>query len=208
MPGAIAAAFIASVIVYCVMLNVEKNALSAYEKGTVLTAVKEIPQGTLLHAGNAEQYFAAAEIDKRMIPDAAIVRLELLEGMMTAADIDSGSVLTHAMVNNLYEMVEDMEMPVTAGFKADDLYQVVSGTLRSGDRIHIYTVDEELGTAYLLWENILIEQVFDSAGAEIIAEDSNTAAQRVNILMEQENVERFYSELAVGSIRVVKVWPQ
>ena len=37
---------------------------------------------------------------------------------------------------------KDMTQPVVAGFKADDLYQVVGGVLRSGDRINIYQVNE------------------------------------------------------------------
>ena len=98
-----------------------------------------------------------------------------------------------------------MKEPVAAGFKADDLYQVVTGTLRSGDYIHIYTVDPATGDVYLTWDNIFIKEVFDSAGVLITAEDKTSAAQRVNILMEKENIEQFYSELAKGSLRVVKV---
>lgn len=40
-----------------------------------------------------------------------------------------------------------MEDPVIAGCKADDLYQIVGGVLRAGDRINIYQVDEQAAKA-------------------------------------------------------------
>ena len=114
-------------------------------------------------------------------------------------------MITKAMLLDLDKMLQDMSEPVVAGFKAEDLYQVVSGTLRSGDRIHIYTVDLDTRSTYLVWENIFIREVFDGSGVMIGAEDKVTAAQRINIVMEKENVEQFYSELAAGSLRVVKI---
>ena len=96
--------------------------------------------------------------------------------------------------------------PVIAGCKAEDLYQLVSGTLRSGDRIHIYTVDEELGQAYLTWDDVMVYQAFDSSGNLIPPQDTTSAAARINVLLEEGNAELFYSELYKGSLRVVKLW--
>ena len=93
-----------------------------------------------------------------------------------------------------------------AGCRADDLYQLVSGTLRSGDRIHIYTVDEELGETYLVWDNVMVYQTFDSAGNLIPPQDTLSAAARINVLLEEGTAELFYSELYRGSLRVVKLW--
>ena len=95
---------------------------------------------------------------------------------------------------------------VTAGFRAEDLYQVVGGVLRAGDRIHIYCVEqeEEEQNGKLLWENVFVQQVFDRNGAAIGGDDGTTPAQRVNIYMEKERVADFYAALAQGSLRVVK----
>lgn len=204
LPGAALAALLAAVIVYCIMLNVEKNSMSAYEKGTAVAAAKDIAGGTVITSENETEYFREIELNKDLIPHAAIVDRELLNGMMISTKIDMGSVITNAMIENKQEMISAMNHPVIAGFKAEDLYQVVSGTLRNGDRIHIYTVDEESGMAYLIWENVMVDQVFDSAGTAIAPENETAAAQRINILLEQEDTERFYSELSGGSLRVVK----
>ena len=205
LPGAALAALVAAIIVYCIMLNVEKNALSAYEKGAILVAAKDMPRGLVLTEDNVKGYLEEKEMDKRLIPEAAITETGQLCLQMTAGELDKGTMITQSLFINLEEMHKNMKEPVAAGFKADDLYQVVSGTLRSGDHIHIYTVDSDTGDVYLTWENVFVKEVFDSAGVLITAEDATSAAQRVNILMEKENIEQFYSELARGSLRVVKV---
>ena len=98
-----------------------------------------------------------------------------------------------------------MQEPVIAGCKAEDLYQLVSGSLRKGDLINLYTVGEESGETLLLWENVRVYEVFDSAGKSIDVTDEVTAAARINVLPEKSYAERFYTELGKGSIRVVKV---
>jgi len=205
-PGAVVIAFLASVIVYIVMINAEKNILSEYEKETVLIMQTDLVKGVELTAENLVQYVTEAAMDKNLIPEAAVYDMDQLVGQMTVSDIDKGVVLTRSMLEGTESQSQGLHNPVIAGFKADDLYQVVSGTLRSGDRIHIYTIEEESGQACLIWENILVKQVFDSAGSMITPDDKVTAAGRVNILLEQDNVEQFYSELTTGSLRVVKVW--
>lgn len=205
LPKAAAGALVAAVIVFCIMLNVEKNAMAAYEKGKILVASGDIAKGTVLTAENADEYLEEKNIDKSLIPQAAIANAEQIYQQMTVQKLDKGTMITAAMLQDLDKLLQDMREPVIAGFKAEDLYQVVSGTLRSGDRIHIYTVDLDTRSTYLVWENIFIREVFDGSGVMIEAEDKVTAAQRINILMEKENVEQFYSELAAGSLRVVKV---
>ena len=118
------------------------------------------------------------------------------------------------MFTAVNDITKDMTQPVVAGFKADDLYQVVGGVLRSGDRINIYQVNENADNwtdassdtaASLVWGNVFVQEVFASAGAVISTSDSTTPAQRVNIYMDNDNVAAFYAALAQGSLRVVKI---
>ncbi len=204
LPKAAAAALLAAVIVFCIMLNVEKNAMAAYEKGKILVAATDISRGVVLTPENANTYLEEKEIDKSLIPQASMADMDLIYQQMTVQKLDKGIMITESMLQDLDKMLTDMSEPVVAGFKADDLYQVVSGTLRSGDRIHIYTVDDQTQSTYLIWENIFVREVFDGSGVMISSDDTVTAARRINILMEKQNVEQFYSELAAGSLRVVK----
>ena len=203
LPGAVAVGLILAVIVYAVMLNAEKNLLENYEKGTVYIATQIIPSGQLLTAENYQSFFKAQEIDETLIPAASIQMPEELENMVARYDIDTGTMITRGMFESVNEITAEMEEPCITGFKADDLYQVVGGVLRAGDRIHIYRVSEDNETT-LIWGNVYVAGVFDQAGNQIASGDTLTAAQRINIYLDNEDVPQFYSELAGGSLRVVK----
>ncbi len=202
--GAAFIALLAAAATYCILLGVEADLMNDYAKGRVLVAGKEIAEGVVLTEENVREYIQEKEMDVKLIPGTAVVDWEALYQKITASPIDAGSVVTASMLEDLNEVWSSLRQPVLAGFTAEDLYQVVSGVLRSGDRIHIYVVDKETGLASLLWENIFIRDVFNSAGEQIDAENHAASAQRVNILMEKEDVERFYTELSNGSLRVVK----
>lgn len=210
LPGVMLIALFAAVIVFVVMLNAEKNALTAYEKGFVLMAKTDIPKGELIREDNLEKYFVKKEIDKTLIPGKAVIESRQLPGLIVDDDIDSGAMITESMFSKVSDMAKGINKPVVAGLKADDLYQAVGGVLRAGDRINIYTIT--LGTAgedpevVLAWKDVYVQQVFDSAGNIISGDDKTTAAQRLNIFLEEDSTEQFYKQLSLGTLRVVKIW--
>ena len=206
LPGIILAAFTAALISYVALLNVEKNALSAYEKAECWILAETLEKGTEITADSAALLFQRSQVDVQHIPQGAVTAPELLVGSQAAITIPQGSIVTDAMFTEQGSYRAALENPVIAGCKADDLYQMVSGTLRSGDRIHIYTVDEELGETYRIWDNVMVYQTFDSGGNLIPPQDTVSAAARINVLLEEGNAELFYSELYKGSLRVVKLW--
>ncbi len=201
--GGIAAAFIAAAAVFFVMLQMERHVLADYEKGTVYVAARAIPEGVVFTEENYPEYLEKKEVDVSVIPGTALLEGDVLCGKIAEFPIEEGVLLTRGMFGELSQVTEDMEEPVIAGLKAEDLYQVAGGVLRAGDFIHIYTVAED-GTARLAWQNVFVEQVFDSAGNRISNEDNTTAAQRINIYLDRSDVEEFYARLADGSLRVVK----
>lgn len=201
--GGVIAALVASVAVFVVMLQVEKNILTGYEKGAIYTAVTEIPKGQLITEGNLDQYFVEQQLDKNCIPSAALVSSEQVVGLVAVFDIDQGVLLTDGMFQSMSRIEEEMEHPVIAGFKADDIYQVAGGVLRAGDRVDIYSVREE--ETSLVWSRVFVQQVFDASGTAISNGDKVTAAQRINVLLDKSEVADFYSELAAGSLRAVKL---
>lgn len=201
--GGMAAALIAAVAVFAVMLQLEKSALTKYEKGTVYVAATEIPKGQLITAENMSLYFQEKSLDKSCIPESALCSPEQVTGLAAVFDIEQDVLLAEGMFETLDDILGGMKEPVVAGFKAEDLYQVAGGVLRAGDRIHIYSVSEE-GEAELAWDNIYVQEVFDQTGIRIVNGDMVTAAQRINIYLDKKDVEAFYSELASGTLRVVR----
>lgn len=204
LPTAIIGGLLVAIIIYAVMINAEKHALEDYEKGEVFVAVSEVPKGILITKENFGVYFEIKEVDAKLIPKKAVKSLEQLEGLIPCGAIDAGTLITLGMFENINDVTAEMPEPVIAGFKSEDLYQVVGGVLRAGDRIHIYTV-EETGEAVLCWENIYIEEVFDASGTSISNGDTVTAAQRINVYLDKADIEAFYTNLANGALRVVKV---
>lgn len=233
LPGAIAVGLLLSIIIYAVMLHVEKTALSDFERSTVVIAAKEVPAGQVITVQNVGDYFTQKEIDAKLVPTNAVLATDQMIEQVALYKIDTGTIMTTGMLDSFNEITADMEEPVIAGFKADDLYQVVGGVLRAGDRIHIYRIIESeekedrniVSTDQAeneepaenaeqtedaeepetaLWENIYVQEVFDQTGNRIPSGDQETAAQRINIYLDKADVEAFYAELASGTLRVVK----
>ena len=203
--GAAVVAFLAASAIYLVLLQTEKKMLEGYEKGDVYLAVKDIPEGEMLTEKNISEYLVSASMDSGLIPETALSDPEEIEDYVALGRIEKGVVLTRGMFQSVNEITKGMEEPVVAGFRAEDLYQVVGGILRAGDRIHIYGSEEDIGT-YLIWEDVYVQQVFDSSGAIIESGDESTSAQRINIFLDRKDVETFYTRLEQGSLRVVKIW--
>lgn len=202
--GSILAALIAAVTIFIVMVQMEKKVLSEYEKGQVYVAAVEIPKGVFITEQNMGEYLRAEEVDVKLIPKTALQSAGQLEGLVAASGIEQGVLVTTGMFEKVNEITGAMTEAVIAGFKAEDLYQVAGGVLRAGDRIHIYTVSES-GQAGLIWENVFVQQVFDTGGNAIKAGDTTSAASRINVYLDAGDVERLYTELARGTLRVVKV---
>ncbi len=206
LPGAAAAAAAASIVVYLLLLHVEAKVLGDYERVAVWAAEKEIEEGTLLTRDNLADYARVVWLEKALFAEGMLTEELLIKEAMSTGKILKGTILTAAMMEETDELTKGIREPVVAGVKGEDLFQMVSGRLRSGDRIHIYLVEEEMGEIRKSWENVLVYQVFDSSGREIDASDRTTAAGRINIIMDKEEAEIFYGGLAKGSVRAVRVW--
>lgn len=201
--GGVVAALVASVAIFITMVRMEKNILTQYEKGTIYTAATEIPKGQLITADNYQQYFSEQQLDKSCIPPTALSSPAQVTGLVAVYDIEPGILLTGGMFQELNSILKKMREPVVAGFKAEDIYQVAGGVLRAGDRVNIYSVKE--GETGLVWSNVFVQQVFDASGTAIPNGDTVTAAQRINVYLNVAEVQDFYTELAGGSLRVVKL---
>ncbi|MBS6558521.1 MAG: SAF domain-containing protein [Roseburia sp.] len=186
LPGVIIVSLLVAAVVYAVLLNAEKTALSDYEKGSVYVTTKPVPKGTLITA----DYITQKEVDKSLIPSGAVSNPEDLTDLISVYAVDQGSIITTGMFTAVNDITKDMTQPVVQSLaNTDDNW-----TDASSDT-----------AASLVWGNVFVQEVFDSAGAVISTSDSTTPAQRVNIYMDNDNVAAFYAALAQGSLRVVKI---
>ena len=79
-PGIIIIAFITAAITFFLLLNIEKNLLSNYEKGIVWVAAADLKEGLEISNTNLEACFVQVEIDKKVIPESAIADIHDLDG--------------------------------------------------------------------------------------------------------------------------------
>ena len=205
MLGVVAVAFVAALTLFFVLLHVEKEALKAYETASVWVAGKEIPNGFVITKEDIEDYFEQKEVNKDILPIGYLTSVQALEEKQAVLDISKGTILTDNMFCSREMYAEQMKSPVLVGVKAEDISQMVSGVLRAGDMVHIYTVQEETG-ARLLWEDVLVYESFDSSGMYIEAHDKTSCAARINLVLEKSEIEDFYTLLSRGDLEVVKVW--
>lgn len=201
--GVSLAALVAAAAVFVILVQVEKSTLAQYEKGVIYVAAERIPKGQMITEENYSEYFTAKELDIQCIPRTALTAPEQVRGLAARFDVEPGVLLTEGMFEKMEDILEGMEEPVIAGFKADDIYQVAGGILRAGDRIHIYSVRD--GNTVLAWEAVYVQQVFDGSGADIPNTDRTASAQRINVYLDKKDIGDFYTGLADGSLRVVKV---
>lgn len=209
LPWIVLGCLVAALAVYGAAIHIQTQILSAYDKGTVYTASASMAAGDVIGAEEAAGKVAPIEIAAGAVPADAVTDPAQLADSAARYDIEPGTILCLSMFETVDDMVAGMKEPVIAGFRSEDIYQVVGGVLRAGDTISIYTIDNvaEIGTAEyvgtLRWDNVRVQEVFDSSGIAISSTDGTTPASRVNVYMEKGEVEEFYAKLAQGSLRVV-----
>lgn len=209
LPWIVLGCLVAALAVYGAAIHIQAQILSAYDKGTVYTASASMAAGDVMKGDEAAGKVAPIEIAAGAVPADAVTDPAQLADSAARYDIEPGTILCLSMFETVDDMVAGMKEPVIAGFRSEDIYQVVGGVLRAGDTISIYTIDNvaEIGTAEyvgtLRWDNVRVQEVFDSSGIAISSIDDATPASRVNVYMDKGEVEEFYAKLAQGSLRVV-----
>lgn len=199
--GLFLAAIIVAAGVFAIMTYMQREALSDFEKRSVYVARVKVPRGTVINGENAAEYFELKDIDAGCIPDEVITDIKLMEGLSPVYEISKGTLLTNSMFITPNTVLSGMKEPVLAGFRTDDLSRAVSGVLKAGDRIDIYSSDPETGDGVLLCKNAYVERGYDSSGNEVTG---NAAAVMFNIYLEYSESKKFYEGIKNGSIYVVK----
>ena len=183
------------------MTYFQRQALADFEKREIYVAVSDIPKGVVITEENASQYIAVKSVDAGCVPESALTDYRTLSGMSPEYDIDKGTLLTTGMFSDSDDVLTAMTSPVLAGFKTEDLAKAVSGSLRAGDRIDIYSANPETGEEILLCSDVYVECGYDSSGNAVCGD---AAAVMFNVYLESEDAFAFYGGLRNGYMYVVK----
>lgn len=190
---------------FAVLLNVESNVLSDYEKKMTVICKEQIPVGTRITETNAEQYFETYEIDVKIVSENAVIDKSELIGTVAARTMDARELVKNDDFTKESGIYAKYQEPVEASFKAEHPGDVVSGSIRSGDFVDIAVVDKDTLEYALSLENVFVLNAYTSTGEVVTRDSINTAATMFTIVEEKAALDELYSALEKGNVIVSKV---
>lgn len=209
--GALILGVIVSIVVFAVMLNVEKNIMVNYEKGNVVLAKVDVPEGILITEKNVSNYFYVTEREQNTIPGTVFTDIKDLEGKIIMSNIGKDIMVSKTTAVNYDENILKTKDMVQISFETDKISQMVNGTLRQGDYISIYKIEtikeENLETrteCYTkpVWQNVFVYEVFDENGNKISNDDAITPAKLITVLVSQADITEFYTDFTSDTVRI------
>ncbi len=199
-PALIGMAFLAAIAVYVFLLYTEKKTLAREAEVAVLVSTAEIKKGFITTNENKKTSIGIKNVPESMVPEGAYYAEDELEAAVALLNIPAGSILTRDMFEDMNNITNEMKSPVLVGLKVDDLYQSAGGSIRTGNRVHIYLQDDN-DKVRLRWSGIYVADAFDSGGNELFESDEGRAV-RFNIYLEKSDVEEFYNGLDSKRLRI------
>lgn len=196
---------ILTIVLFFVLLTVETSILDDYAKEKRVFAKTDIPAGTELTSQNVETYFMEFETDAKLVQEKGVRTKQELAGYVTTRNIEKNEAATTA---SSFAVSKDslflgMDKPVEIGFKADDISQVVGGTLRNGDRIDVNVVNKETQINETIIEGAYVSKAFDTSG-NYVDKAGVTPTTVITVIMDEKNIPEFNEKLGSGLIRVSK----
>lgn len=190
---------------FAVLLNVEKKALSDYEKKVTVICKEQIPMGTRITEANVDRYFSNYEVDVKLVHENAVEDKNELLGTVSARTMDSNEIVKSDDFTKESSIYSKFTEPVETSFTAENPGDVVSGSIRSGDFVDIAVVDKDTLEYRIQLENVYVLNAYTGTG-ELVAKDAvNTPATMLTIVEEKASLDAFYSALEKGNVIVSKV---
>ncbi len=192
--------------IFGILIAVEKNAVSKYERVDMAVAVKEVPKGTKLTEENVGEYFEIRKCDASLDTQYNIKELSELEGKYLNRQIYGNTIIHTYDFSDSDFKNEAIKEKVLVSFGVGSLADSLSGTLRMGDVVNLYVVNAQTGESSALTKySVIIEEAFDSSGILIGAGDKTSIATNFNISVDKLDESVFYEMMATGNVKVVKV---
>lgn len=190
---------------FAVLLNVEKKALSDYEKKVTVICKEQIPMGTRITEANVDRYFSNYEVDVKLVHENAVEDKNELLGTVSARTMDSNEIVKSDDFTKESSIYSKFTEPVETSFTAENPGDVVSGSIRSGDFVDIAVVDKDTLEYRIQLENVYVLNAYTGTGELVAKEAVNTPATMLTIVEEKASLDAFYSALEKGNVIVSKV---
>lgn len=199
---------IVTLVLYILMIFIEKSIVNADDKKEVYVAVKQVPDNFEITVSNIADYFKLEDRPESAIPDGCITQDVQLVGFITDRVILKNEIVTTASLSTQDERTKDIAHPIEVSLNASNLAQLVGGVLRTGDYINIwsvksYTVNgEKMTETKNICRHAYVTRTFSSSGEAATDENSDVATMIINIIIPAEQEKEFNTAIVEGTLRV------
>ena len=186
--------FLVAVALFGVLVGVEKNLLSDYEKVSVVLCKIDVPKGTKITKENVSQYFYDYEVDIALVNDTCIKDKNEVIDTVVEKSLSAHEILRKDDCTKEAEIYNKFRNPVEASITATNPGDIVSGTIRRGDYVDIAVVNKDTLEYDLMLKKVYVVDAFTSTGEKVSENAEGTAATMLTVVEEKDNLAKFYSD--------------
>ena len=197
--------FLVAVALFGVLVGVEKNLLSDYEKVYVVLCKIDVPKGTKITKENVSQYFYDYEVDIALVNDTCIKDKNEVIDTVVEKSLSAHEILRKDDCTKEAEIYNKFSNPVEASITATNPGDIVSGTIRRGDYVDIAVVNKDTLEYDLMLKKVYVVDAFTSTGEKVSENAEGTAATMLTVVEEKDNLAKFYSARETGNVIVTKL---
>ena len=197
--------FLVAVALFGVLVGVEKNLLSDYEKVSVVLCKIDVPKGTKITKENVSQYFYDYEVDIALVNDTCIKDKNEVIDTVVEKSLSAHEILRKDDCTNEAEIYNKFSNPEEASITATNPGDIVSGTIRRGDYVDIAVVNKDTLEYDLMLKKVYVLDAFTSTGEKVSGNAEGTAATMLTVVEEKDNLAKFYSARETGNVIVTKL---
>lgn len=203
---AIVAAIVAAILFLGIFLMIETKVLSSYQVQKVVTAKKEIEEGTQITEENVAELFAVSEFPSECIIEDAFLVPEELVGNVLNQSVHEKEMVSRLDVTNRQEWIGTMAEPIEFTFSASSISAAVAGSIRGGDVIDIgitYQTDTSQPCYEAVGRSVYVKEVYNDSGKVIDRADKDTPCTMFRVVMEKLEGEALMERLRAGDEVIV-----
>lgn len=202
--GKIAISLIVAIILFVGLLVLESSITSPNGTASVVRAISDIKQGTVVNDTNKDTLFVVDKVDGKYDFTTAIRSMDELSDVVLETEIKKGEILSSDRLLDKDSILNNIQNSVETSIRVTDISQVVGGVLREGDIIDISVVNSTTTENKKVLENVYVSKAFSSDGKEV-DRNADLSVLTVNIIVSADDEAKLNQAIELGTVRVSKV---
>lgn len=186
------------------LLTAAQKASGEYAREEMAVAIARIPEGTEITKENIDTYFETRNLSAELLTGQSVTDVSALIGKRACRTISGMELVHKGDFTKEDDTRPSFKDPVEVSIALAAFSDGVSGTIRKGDLINIYGIDDQTGEIAYTLENVYVSGSFDSSGIQIQPGDNASTAVAFNVLLESGVDKEMYAGIENREVKVVK----